>query len=79
MQPALAQRRQDLEAAAARQAEIEQDHVEGLGGDAEERALARALDDDVELLALEPFAEGVGHLLFVFDDEHAHAGHRLEF
>ena len=60
------------------QAEIEQDDVEGLGGDAEEGAFAGALDDHVVVLALEPFAESVGDFLFVFDDEHAHAG-TLEF
>ncbi len=38
--------------------------------------LARPLDDDVVPLALEAFAQRVGDLLFVFDDEHAHS---LEF
>ncbi len=78
-QAALTQRGEDLEAAAAGQAEIEQNHVEGLGGDAEEGALPRPLHHHVEFLALEPFAEGVGNFLFVLDDEHAQAGHGLEF
>jgi len=30
------------------------------------------LDDDLELLALEPLAQGVGDLHFVFDDENSH-------
>ena len=39
-------------------------------------AFAGPLDDDVVPFALEPFAQGVGDLLFVLDDEYAHS---LEF
>ena len=75
-EPALAQRRAGSRGRRGPgSAEVEQDDVERLGVDAEERAFAGALDDDVVLLALEPFAQRVGHLLFVFDDEHAHGRH----
>ena len=45
----------------------------GLGVDAKERVFAGPLHDDLVTLALEPFAQGVGDLLFVLDDEHTHA------
>ena len=69
---ALAQRLQDLQAVASGQRQVEQDDVERLGVDPEERPLAGPLDDDLELLALEPLAQGVGDLHFVFDDENSH-------
>ena len=38
--------------------------------------LTGPLDDDVVPFSLEPFAQRIGNLLFVFDDEYAHS---LEF
>jgi hypothetical protein len=64
---------QDLETVPARQREIQQNGVELLGRDAEERAFARALDDHVVSLAEESLAQGVGDLQLVFDDENAHS------
>ena len=66
---ALAQRSENLQAVAARQHEIEQDDVERLGVQPEERAFAGVLDRDVVAFAVQPFPQGVGDLLFVLDDE----------
>ena len=66
---ALAQRAQNLEAVAAGQRQVQQDDVECLGVHPEERPFAGALDHHVVAFVLEPFAQGIGHLLFVLDDQ----------
>ena len=67
-----AQRRQDLQAIAPGQTQIQEDEIERLGRHPEEGVLAGTFDDDVVAFAFEPFAQGVGHFQFVFDDEHSH-------
>ena len=69
---ALAQRAQDLKAVAPRQRQVEQHHVERLRVDAEERRFAGALDHHVVPFIFEAFAQGIGHLLFVLNDEDSH-------
>ena len=60
------------EPVAARQRQVEQDHVKRFGVDAEECALTRPLDDHVVALTFKALAQSVGDLLFVLDHEHAH-------
>jgi len=64
---------------AARQPEVEQDDVEALGVDPEEGRFAAALDHHVVVLLDEPFAQRIGHLLFVFDHEDPHDGNSVRF
>ena len=63
---------QDLEAVATGQRQIQQHHVERLRVDAKERPFAGTLDDHVVPFIFEPFAQGVGHFLFVLDDQDSH-------
>ena len=72
LQSALAQCRQDLDAVAMGKHEIEHDAIEGLVVDEEEAFLARGREADVVMLGLEAFTQGLRHLLFVLDDQHAH-------
>ena len=72
LQPALAQCRQDLDAIAMGKHEIEHDAIERLVVDEKEAFLARGREADVVMLGFEAFTQGLRHLLFVFDDQHAH-------
>ena len=67
-----AHRQENLDTVAARQREIEQHGVEGLGRDAKERTFPRVLDDHVVPFALEPLEQGVGDFLFVLDNQDSH-------
>jgi hypothetical protein len=69
---AVSHRSEDFETVAAGEREIEQNGVERLGRHTEECALAGTLDDHVVSFALQAFAQGIGHLQLVFDDENSH-------
>ena len=75
VEPLLAQGRENLEAVAPRQHQVEQDDLEPVPREAEEGALAGGLDHHVVPLAFEALAQGPGDLLLVLDDEQA-AGRR---
>ena len=68
----LAERAQNLEAVATGQRQVQEHHVECLGVDAKERPLAGALDHHVVPFILEAFAQGIGHFLFVLNDQDSH-------
>src|SRR5215813_3620939 len=72
LQPAFAQRRQDLDPIAMGEHEIEHDAIEGLVVHEEEPFLPRGRDADVVVLRLEPLPERFRDLLFVLDDRDAH-------
>jgi Domain of Unknown Function (DUF1080) len=68
----LTERRQDFEAVALREHEIEDDAIEGLVIHEEEPFFARGGNVNVVVLGLQPLTEGSGDFLFIFDHEHAH-------
>ena len=70
---ALPQRAENLQPIASGQHEVEQNDVETLRCDTEERSFARVLDDRLVSFTLEPLAQSAGHFLFVFHDQDAHA------
>ena len=68
------ERREDLEAVAPWQHDVEQHEVERLGVQPEKGSLSGALDGDLVALAFEPLLKCPGHLVLVLDDEQAGGG-----